>query len=92
MSDSDSYSQPEPESDANRLLLDVRNLLCPLPVLRTSQRVTSLTAGDVLTVIATDPGALHDLPAWCGVHGHTLLVAEQGESEIRIRLQVNEID
>ncbi len=71
------------------LTLDARNLLCPLPVIRTQERVASLKAGDELTIIATDPGTLHDVPAWCRVHGHTLLETTRQGREIRVRLRVN---
>jgi tRNA 2-thiouridine synthesizing protein A len=68
--------------------LDARGLLCPMPVIRTQQRVATLTAGDVLEVLATDPGVLHDIPAWCRVHGHELLDTTRGEREISVRLRV----
>jgi tRNA 2-thiouridine synthesizing protein A len=44
--------------------LDARWLLCPLPVIRTQQKVKTLMKGDTLAVVCTDPGALHDIPAW----------------------------
>ena len=53
--------------------LDARRLLCPLPVIRTQDRIAELTPGDVLEVVCTDPGALHDIPAWARVHGHTVV-------------------
>ncbi len=56
--------------------LDARGLLCPLPVIRTQDRVRSLPAGTLLEVLATDPGTMHDIPAWCRVHGHELIFAE----------------
>jgi tRNA 2-thiouridine synthesizing protein A len=62
------------ESEAARL--DARGLLCPLPVIRTQDRVRTLAPGDRLEILATDPGVLADLPAWCRVHGHTLLAAD----------------
>lgn len=79
--------------------LDARGLLCPLPVIRTQDRVKTLAPGSILEVLATDAGTLHDIPAWCRVHGHEVLsVVEQVESvgdgravpggEIRIRLRV----
>ncbi len=58
-----------------REVLDARNLLCPLPVIRTQDRVARLAPGDVLEVHATDPGALNDIPAWCRVSGHRVLEA-----------------
>lgn len=53
-----------------RASLDARRLLCPMPVIRTQERVKALAPGDLLDVACTDPGALHDIPAWCRVNGH----------------------
>lgn len=68
--------------------LDARGLLCPLPVIRTQDKIRSLKAGDVLEVLATDPGVLHDIPAWCRVHGHRLLISEQRTDDFRFRIEV----
>jgi tRNA 2-thiouridine synthesizing protein A len=69
--------------------LNARQLLCPMPVIRTQNRIAELQAGDTLEVCATDPGALHDIPAWCRVHGHEVLTATRGEhNEIRITVRV----
>ena len=68
--------------------LDVRHLLCPLPVVRTQARVAVLPAGTVLEVIATDPGVLQDIPAWCRIHGHEYLGADREGREIRCRVRV----
>ncbi len=57
----------------NRYQLDARNLLCPMPVIRTQNRMCELHAGDVLEVHCTDPGALQDIPAWCRISGHDVL-------------------
>jgi TusA-related sulfurtransferase len=68
--------------------LDARGLLCPLPVIRVQDRVRSLAPGALLDVIATDPGTLHDVPAWCRVHGHEVLEAVQEDRLIHIRIRV----
>lgn len=74
--------------------LDTRGLLCPLPVIRTQERVRRLQAGATLEVEATDAGTLEDIPAWCRVHGHRLLSSESVENETggglvyRFRIQV----
>ena len=68
--------------------LDARGLLCPLPVIRTQDKIRKLEIGDVLEVVATDPGVLHDIPAWCRVHGHRLLVAEQRTDDFRFHIEV----
>ena len=69
-------------------VLDAKGLLCPLPVIRTQDRVKGLAPGDELTVLCTDPGALHDIPAWCRVHGHELVATTEAQDEIQIRLRV----
>jgi len=69
-------------------VLDARRLLCPMPVIRTQQTVDGLSHGDGLEVICTDPGVLHDIPAWCRVHGHRFDGAEEDGDEIRVRLTV----
>jgi tRNA 2-thiouridine synthesizing protein A len=68
--------------------LDARGLLCPLPVIRTQDAVAHLKPGDTLVVFATDPGALHDIPAWCRVHGHEIVATERQGSNITITLRV----
>jgi len=76
--------------------LDARGLLCPLPVIRTQERVRTLTPGSQLAVVATDAGTLEDIPAWCRVHGHELLAAETVEDELgggpeyRFRIRVGD--
>jgi tRNA 2-thiouridine synthesizing protein A len=77
-------------SETAATLLDARGLLCPIPVIRTQDRVKQLTPGMVLDVLATDPGVLHDIPAWCRVHGHEVLETAEIDREIRVRLRVGD--
>lgn len=69
-------------------VLDARGLLCPLPVIRVQDFVEALPPGDVVEVMATDPGALNDIPAWCRINGHQVLSAEEKNNEIRITIEV----
>lgn len=69
-------------------VLDVRNLLCPMPVIRLQNTMTKLTPGDTVEVHATDPGTLQDIPAWCRVHGHELLSAARADGEVRLTVRV----
>lgn len=73
----------------SHFVLDARYLLCPMPVIRTQNRIAELQPGDTLEVQATDPGALHDIPAWCRVHGHSVLATQHEANEVRIMLRVN---
>ena len=68
--------------------LDARHLLCPMPVIRAQQQVARLRPGDTLVVRATDPGALHDIPAWCRVHGHEVLETRRDGNEIVVKVRV----
>ena len=68
--------------------LDVTGLLCPMPVIRTQDRVEDLSSGDTLEVLCTDPGALNDVSAWCRINGHKLIDARQEEGRVIIKLQV----
>lgn len=70
--------------------LDTSGLLCPLPVIRTQDRIRTLRAGDTLEVVASDPGTLHDIPAWCRVHGHVLIESpgNDGGDTFRFRIEV----
>jgi tRNA 2-thiouridine synthesizing protein A len=68
--------------------LDARRLLCPLPVIRAQERIATLQAGDTLEVRCTDPGALHDIPAWCRVHGHAIVATRREDDEISITVKV----
>ena len=73
-------------------VLDARGLICPMPVIRTQQRVDSLEDGALLDVIATDPGTLHDVPAWCRVHGHEVVETHRDGREVRVRVRVHRSD
>lgn len=53
--------------------LDARGLKCPLPVIRVRKKIDELKPGDILLVMADDPGAKRDFPAFCKETGHTLL-------------------
>lgn len=68
--------------------LDLSGLLCPMPVIKTQNAIKSLTPGDTLTVVCTDPGTLHDIPAWCRMYGHRLLSATEEGEEITFCIEV----
>lgn len=70
--------------------LDARRMLCPMPVIKTQNAVVGLQPGDTLEVIATDPGALNDIPAWCRVHGHRVVESHTTDEEVRIIVEVGE--
>jgi len=72
----------------DRYTLDLRRLLCPLPVIRTQDRIKTLSSGDVLEVTCTDPGVLSDIPAWCRINGHQIIDTTTQNNEITITIEV----
>ncbi len=54
-------------------VLDVKGLACPLPVLRAKKAMREVPPGEVLEVLATDPGTVEDFDAFCETTGHALL-------------------
>lgn len=68
--------------------LDARRLLCPLPVIRTQDAVADLNPGDSLQILCTDPGVIHDIPAWCRLHGHQVCAINEQNDEIAITIRV----
>ena len=53
--------------------LDARGLNCPLPILRAKKSINSLGSGEVLRVLATDPGSVKDFESFCNQTGNQLL-------------------
>jgi len=68
--------------------LNAKRLLCPLPVIRTQDKVKTMQIGDVLEVVCTDPGVMQDIPAWCRINGHKVLETITDEMEYTIILEV----
>ncbi|MEO5331541.1 MAG: sulfurtransferase TusA family protein [Magnetococcus sp. YQC-5] len=73
----------EPDLDALRSdrVVDARRLLCPMPILRVDAAMQGMQPGEILEVVATDPGLTQDLPAWCRVNGHRLLTMRRAGRE-----------
>ena len=53
--------------------LDQKGLLCPLPIINTAKEIAKLSSGQILKVIATDPGAPIDFEGWAHTTGNILL-------------------
>jgi tRNA 2-thiouridine synthesizing protein A len=54
-------------------VLDCSGLQCPLPVIKTSQAIKTISQGQVLELLATDPGVEPDMRAWTTRTGNSLL-------------------
>jgi len=62
-------------------VLDCTGLLCPLPVVKTAKAIKQVEVGQVLKMIATDPGAPPDMEAWTRQTGHAMLESTQEEGK-----------
>ena len=67
----------EEYKEMSDLCLDAAGLNCPLPILKTKKILNTMSAGQSLEVIATDPNSLEDFKAFCKASGHTLSSTNQ---------------
>jgi len=68
--------------------LDARRMFCPMPVIRTQDKIKELQVGDTLEVVATDPGVLNDIPAWSRITGHKVLDTREVDDEVFVLVEV----
>jgi tRNA 2-thiouridine synthesizing protein A len=57
--------------------IDARGLRCPLPLIKARNQIDDIKTGEVMEILATDPGAEHDFRAWCARKHHQLVSAEE---------------
>jgi len=67
--------------------LDARGLKCPMPVVKTKQAIDTIEIDEVLEVLATDPGSMADITAWCKSTGNELLNMEKGEGVFKFHIR-----
>jgi TusA-related sulfurtransferase len=63
------------------VVVDARNLQCPMPVLKIAQAMKDLSPGQTVELVATDRGALSDIPAWTKDMGHSLKEEFEAQGE-----------
>ena len=64
--------------------LDCMGLYCPMPIVKTAEKIKQLKTGEVLEVVADDVGIKQDMPAWCEATGHDLVGMEEEGREIKV--------
>ena len=64
--------------------LDCVGLYCPIPIVKTAEKIKQLKLGEVLEIVADDKGIKLDMPAWCEATGHEFLGIEEDGSEIKV--------
>jgi len=65
--------------DTFDLILDARGLICPMPVLKAKKSLRDVPDGGILKVLATDPGSVADMKAFCEMTGNRLVSSEHEE-------------
>jgi len=66
---SDPANDRAPENEAD-IELDCRGMRCPLPIIRLANNIEDVAVGHTVAVVADDPAARPDVPAWCRMRGH----------------------
>jgi len=72
------------------VVLDVTDLRCPMPLLKTKQALSSMEPGQTIQVISTDAGSLRDIPAFIDLTSHSLLEREQVQEKIYFLIKKGE--
>ena len=57
--------------------LDLKGMSCPLPLLKAKQALNKMESGQVLRVLATDPGSVRDFASFARISGHQLVSSEE---------------
>jgi tRNA 2-thiouridine synthesizing protein A len=65
--------------------IDASGLLCPQPIISLARRITEIAIGQTLTLIADDPAAAFDVPAWCRMTKNELVSVENSLYVIKRR-------
>ena len=67
--------------------LDARGLNCPMPIVRTAQAIKTLASGQMLEVLATDPGSVADFAAWSRSTGNEIVSSSVQDGVYRFVLR-----
>ena len=67
--------------------LDCKGLSCPMPIVKTAQALRQLAPGDLIEVLATDPGSVKDFAAWSKMTGNDLVETSQDGAVFRFLLK-----
>ena len=63
--------------------LDLKGLLCPIPVVKVSKAIKEISIGDAIEATATDPGVMMDIPAWCKSTGNEMVSMDKENGNFR---------
>ena len=63
--------------------IDCLGLYCPMPIIKTAEKIKEIKIGETLEVISDDEGIVEDMPNWCKMTGHEYLGLEQEDDEFK---------
>jgi tRNA 2-thiouridine synthesizing protein A len=69
-------------------LLDVRKLLCPLPIVKTQKKIESLTRNEVLQIVLSGEKSLADLSSWAKISGHKIIKKTQKDNDFFLKIKI----
>jgi tRNA 2-thiouridine synthesizing protein A len=78
-----SPAAPAPEAVATPtalLTIDALGRKCPIPIIMLAEQIRDVPVGEIIAVLADDPAAYTDVPAWCGMKSHEFVFREELES------------
>lgn len=77
-------------SDLNiDLELDCKGMFCPMPIVKLKKATKNMQPGQVLRLVATDPGSKRDIPAWAEKTGNEILDSSEKEKEFTFIIKVS---
>ena len=76
---------PSPRADAS---IDTVGLYCPIPIIRTAERIRAMAAGEILEIVSDDRVILLDLPAWCRSTGNEYIGHREEDREMHLLVRV----
>ncbi len=69
-------------SDKSKTVLDLKGLLCPMPVVKLAMAVKTVPVGAIIEATASDPGVMADIPAWARSSGNELVSIDKVEEKV----------
>jgi tRNA 2-thiouridine synthesizing protein A len=70
-----------------KLKVDASGLSCPLPILKATQGIKSIESGQLMEIVATDPGSVKDFDAWSKATGNALIEQDAVDGKFRFVLR-----
>ncbi len=71
-------------NDKSKTVLDLKGLLCPMPVVKLAVAMKNVPVGAIIEATASDPGVVADIPAWARSSGNELVSLDKvGDKEFR---------